>query len=153
MHVEIKDTPARRLAAVRHHGPYNEIGKAFERLGAVAGSAGLFQPGAEMLALYHDDPRATPADQLRSDAGITVSESVVLPDGLTEQRLGPGRCACTVHVGPYEGLPDVWARLVGEWMPTSGKRRRQGASYEIYLNNPMNTPKDKLETEICIPID
>jgi len=153
MHVEIKDMPARRLATIRHIGAYNQIGEAFQRLGDLAGAGGLFRPGAEMLALYHDDPDATPPGQLRSDAGITVPDGLALPAGLAEQRVAAGRYACTVYVGPYDRLPDAWARLMGEWLPASQHRVGAGASYEIYLNNPTNTPKEKLETEICVPID
>jgi AraC family transcriptional regulator len=153
MHVEIKDMPARRLGTVRHIGPYNQVNTAFERLGAIAGPAGLFgHPGAAMLALYHDDPEATPPEKLRSDAGITVPDGVALPSGLAEQRVAAGKYACTMHVGPYDRLPDAWARLMGEWLPASAHRLGPGASYEIYLNNPTNTPKEKLETEICIPL-
>ena len=152
MHVEIKDMPARRLGTVRHIGPYNQVGEAFQQLGAIAGAAGLFRPGAEMIALYHDDPEATAPDQLRSDAGITVANDVALPSGLAEQRVEAGKYACTVHVGPYDRLPDAWAHLMGEWLPASNHRLAKGASFEIYLNNPTNTPKEKLETQICVPI-
>lgn len=154
MDVEIKDMPERRLATVRHVGPYNQVSEAFERLGELAGSAGLFRhSGAAMLALYHDDPDATPPDQLRSDAGITVADDLAMPSGLVEQRVPAGRYACTVHVGPYDRLGDTWMRFMGEWLPASDHRLGDGASYEIYLNNPTNTPKEKLETEICIPIE
>ena len=33
MHVDIESQPAYRLAAVRHLGPYNQIGRAFGELG------------------------------------------------------------------------------------------------------------------------
>ena len=152
MQVDIKDMPVRRLAAVRHIGPYNQISSAFGQLSAIAGPAGLFTPGAEMIALYHDDPQATPPAQLRSDAGVTVPNGVALPSGLVEQRVAAGKYACTLHVGPYESLPETWARMTREWLPASGQRRAAGASYELYLNNPMTTPKEKLETEVCIPV-
>lgn len=37
MEVAITTEPARRLAAVRHVGPYNQIGRAFARLGHTLG--------------------------------------------------------------------------------------------------------------------
>ena len=46
MDVDIKDMPKLRVATVRHVGPYNQIPKAFEHLGAVAGPAGLVQRAA-----------------------------------------------------------------------------------------------------------
>lgn len=105
-----------------------------------------------MIALYHDDPESTPADQLRSDAGVAVPADVTLPPELAEQRLPAGRYARTVHVGSYEKLGDTWARFLGEWLPESGERLGTGPSYERYLNDPTGTPKEKLLTEIYVPI-
>ncbi len=153
MDVEIKQMPEQRVAAVRHQGPYNQIGEAFGRLGAIAGPAGLFaKPGAAMIALYHDDPEATPVDQLRSDAGVAVTGEAELPKELAEHRLPAGRYAKTVHVGGYDRLGDTWARFLGEWLPESGERLGSGPSYERYVNDPRTTPKDNLLTEIYVPI-
>ncbi len=153
MQVEITQMPELRVGAVRHVGPYNQISQAFERLGALAGPAGLFgRPGAAMLAIYHDVQETTPADQLRSDAAIAIPEDVPLPEGLTEQHLAGGRYATTLHVGPYEQLGDAWARFMGEWLPASGHRIGNGASYEIYRNTPADVPKADLRTELYIPL-
>jgi AraC family transcriptional regulator len=152
MNVEIKEMPELRVAAVRHRGPYQEIGRAFERLGQIAGPAGLVTATTPLLAIYHDDPRTTAPDQLRSDAGVVVPETAPMPDDLNEEHMPRGRYACTVHKGPYETLPDAWARLMGEWLPASGQRLGRGASFEIYRNTPMTTPKADLITELYVPI-
>ena len=153
MQVEIKEKPELRAAAVGHVGPYNQIGEAFGRLDAIVRPAGLLKPDTQMIAIYHDDPESTAADQLRSDAAVTVSRDDAVPKGLSEQRVPAGRYACTTHVGPYEKLGDAWARFMGEWLPASGHRIGDGVSYEVYLNNPMNEPdKQKLKTEMCVPI-
>ena len=40
----------------------------------LAAPARLFErPGAQMVALFYDDPDTTPADQLRSDAAVVVA--------------------------------------------------------------------------------
>lgn len=154
MHVELKQMPPLRVGTIRHVGPYNQIVHAFERLGAIAGSSGLFaQPGAAMLAIYHDDPESVPQDKLRSDAAIAVPESVPLPTGLVEQRIPGGTYASTVHTGSYERLGDTWARLMGEWIPAHGRRIGSGVSYEIYVNNPTTTPTEQLRTELYVPIE
>ena len=152
MNVEIREMPDLRVAAVRHTGPYNQSPVAFEQLGKIAGPAGLVQPGAAMLAIYHDDPETTAQDQLRSEAGIVVPEDVRLPNELVEEHIPAGKYACTVHVGPYEKLGDTWARFMGEWLPASGHRVGSGASFEIYRNTPMTAPKDQLVTELYISI-
>jgi AraC family transcriptional regulator len=152
MDVEIKDMPELRVATVRHVGPYNQIPKAFERLGAVAGPAGLLQHSSAMMAIYHDDPESTPQDQLRSDAALVVPEGITLPEGLVEQHIAAGRYAKTVHLGPYEQLGDAWARFLGEWVPASGNRIGDGVSYEIYKNTPAEVPKQDLRTELYVPL-
>lgn len=153
MKVEITQMPEQRVAAIRHIGPYNQIGEAFGRLGEIAGAAELFaSPDAAMIALYHDDPESTPPDRLRSDAGVRITSHAALPTPLVEQRLPAGRYAKTVHVGGYDKLPDTWARFLGEWLPESGERLGSGPSYERYVNDPRQTPKDQLLTEIYVPI-
>jgi AraC family transcriptional regulator len=152
MEVEIKDMPELRVGTVRHIGPYNQIPQAFERLGAIAGPAGLLRHAGSMMAIYHDDPETTPQDQLRSDAALVVPEGVNLPKGLVEQHIAGGRYARTVHVGPYEQLGDIWARFLGEWIPASGNRIGDGVSYEIYLNTPEHVTKKELRTELYVPL-
>ena len=152
MEVEIKDMPQLRVGTVRHIGPYNQIPKAFERLGAIAGPAGLLRHASDMIAIYHDDPESTPQNQLRSDAAVVVPEGITLPEGLVEQHIAGGRYARTVHVGPYEQLGDVWARFLGEWIPASGNRIGDGVSYEIYANTPDQVPKKELRTELYVPL-
>jgi len=154
MHVEIDPQPARRLATVRHLGPYNQIGRAFADLGRRLGPAmgGLAMHGAAMIALYYDAPESVAPDELRSDAGVVVPEDFVLPPGVTEQRLPAGRYASTVHVGPYEQLGDVWLRFMGEWLPASGERVAASPAVETYLNNPETTPKEQWRTLLSIPL-
>ena len=145
MDVTIKDQPELRVAGIRHIGPYHEIGREFGKLGTIAGPA--IKPGMMMVGVFYDDPATTPPDQLRSDAAITLPDGASAPNGLIEHRLPAGRYATTVHVGPYEGLPDAWARLKNEWLPKSGHTMGHPGC-EIYLNNPMSTPKPELRTEI-----
>jgi AraC family transcriptional regulator len=153
MQVTIERYPELRVGTVRHVGPYMQINEAFARLGELAQPAHLFeQPGAMMVALFHDDPDSVPADQLRSDAAVVVAPGTPLPTGLTEQRIPAGEYASTIHVGPYEQLGDVWARFMGEWLPASGHRMGSGPSYEVYHNTPMDTPREQLRTEIRIPL-
>ena len=94
MQVDIVERPGRHLAAIRHIGPYREIGRAFGQMSAIAGGAGLLQrPGAEMLAVYYDDPTTTPAASLRSDAAVTLPDGVRGARWLDRMRIA-GRAVC-----------------------------------------------------------
>jgi AraC family transcriptional regulator len=153
MNVEIESRPELRVATVSHVGPYNTISEAFQRLGQIAGPAGLFgNPNAAMIGIYHDAPEATPAAELRSDAGIVVAPDVKLPAGLKELRIPAGKYAHTTHVGSYKLLGDVWSRFMGEWLPKSGHRLGPGVAYELYRNTPMDVPESELATELYFSV-
>lgn len=153
MDVTIETHPARRLAAMRHVGPFNQIGQAFGRLMAIAGRAGLMgQPGVECIALYHDDPESTAPDTLRSDACLSLPEGAATPEGLTEVVLPGGRHACGLHRGSYAGLGEAWAKMYGEWLPQSGEEVADAIPFEVYLNDSMDVAPEALRTLICVPL-
>jgi len=153
MALEIRTLSRKRLAAIRHVGPYNEIGPVFRELGRIAGPAGLFGfPAAMMVGVYQDDPRTTPHDKLRSAAGVTIPESATIPDGLVEEQIEGGTFAVLTHTGSYEGLPDAWKRAITE-LPATGRKLRNATSYELYMNDPTQVPETELKTEIWLPIE
>ena len=152
MKVEIEHKPALRVAALTHVGPFHMIGEAFGRLAVIAGPAGLLAlPGAQMVAIYHDDPEVTPASELRSEAGVIVPEDIALPPTLHEVRLPAGRYARTTHLGPYDGLGDAWLQLMGSWLPASGERAGSGTCYEAYRTADHARPAE-LETDLYLSI-
>ncbi|MEZ4238753.1 MAG: GyrI-like domain-containing protein [Myxococcota bacterium] len=153
MNVTVDTLPARRLATLRHTGPYAEIGGTFHRLAEIAARTGLFdriEPA--VLALYHDDPERTPAAELRADAGYVVLDDAPLPGELTELTLAPGRYARASHIGPYSGLPAAWRALLREWLPASGHHHADGPSYEVYVDDPRTTPAEALRTDLLVPL-
>ena len=154
MEVQLEIRPEIRVAALAHSGPYNTIGSAFDRLGALVGPAGMFAaPEASMVAIYYDDPESTPAELLRSAAGVTVALDAALPIALHEIRLPAGRWARAMHRGSYGGLGDAWQRLLGQWLPNSGLRMGLGECYELYLNHPGNAREEDLETLLYVPLE
>lgn len=151
MQVEIRNEPGFRLAAIRHIGPYDRIGEAFDRLFAWAQSKGL--PLRAPIAVYHDDPSTTPEAELRSDAGIVVDTDFVADDPSIHVLEVPAqRCAVAIHRGPYEGLPESWAKFLGEWLPQSGEEVGEGLCYERYLNDCLGLPPEELITEMVEPL-
>lgn len=152
MNASVVTQGALRAATVRHIGPYPAIGSAFARLEEAAGAAGLMGQAGLLIAIYYDNPRTTPASELRSDAGLMVDPGIELPPGLTDTRLTGGRYLHHRHLGSYEGLPAAWAWLREQGLREHGVTRREGPSYEIYPNNPGNTPIAGLVTDIYIPV-
>jgi AraC family transcriptional regulator len=152
MKVEVVKRPELRLASVRHVGSYMNVREAFVRLNELVTAAGLTKPDTILVGIYHDDPSTTPEEMLRSDAAITVSVKTTLPPGLTELVIPGGRYAHARHVGPYTGLGAVYAHLKNEWLPRSGEKAGDGASYEMYQNTPMTAKPHELVTDVYVPL-
>lgn len=154
MEVAIRENvPARRMVAMRHTGPYWQIGPAFERLTRWLCDQGVRQegPGA---AIYYDDPETTPEAALRSDACAPVSADFATDDpNVRLLDLPGGRYAVYTHIGHYSGLGTAWGRLMGEWLPASGHAIDDTRPcFEIYLNDCTKVPAEELCTELYEPI-
>ena len=107
MEVRIEECKPLRVAFVRHVGPYQECGVAWEMLCKFAVGQGLFSPGALRIGIGHDNPEVTPADKLRYDACLTVDDQFQASGGVGVQELPGGAYAVVTHRGPYSGLPDA----------------------------------------------
>jgi AraC family transcriptional regulator len=151
---EVKQLPERNVACVRHVGPYNQIGKAIERIFAWAGPKGLVRfPDTQCLAVYHDDPETVNATELRSDACIAVPKGTPV-DGEVNALLIPGGLFAVAHVEiDAAEYGDAWDRLVGEWIPQNGcVSDSSRLCYELYLNDPAEHPQRKHVVDICEPV-
>lgn len=150
--VTIRQAPALQLVALPHRGPYAEIGGKFVRLAAWAGPRGLIGPDSRMVGVYLDDPDTVAAADLRSYAGVTVAELPPLDDGMERLDYPAGPVACMVHKGPYADLPQAYRHLYGTWLPGSGHAPADRPGFEVYLNDPRETPAAALLTEINLPL-
>jgi AraC family transcriptional regulator len=152
MDVRIETVAPRRVAFLRHVGTYRNVGETWEKLMNWAGQHGLLKGTPVALGVAYDDPDVTPADKLRYDACIGVNDSVT-PDGeVGVQVVGGGEYAITTHRGPYETISQTYARLCGEWLPTSGRELRSAPSLTVHHNNPTNAAPQDLRTDIYMPL-
>lgn len=150
--VSIKDIASHRAAAIRHTGPYLEIGGAFEQLRTWCIGRGAFRPGADMLGLYHDDPGSVPAAELRADAVILVGDEVQAEGDVRILEVPGGRWAVIEHVGPYGELEAAYAWLYGTWLPSTAHEPDDRPLVELYKNDPRLVPPSELRTEIRLPL-
>ncbi|HEV2474612.1 MAG TPA: GyrI-like domain-containing protein, partial [Chthonomonadales bacterium] len=139
MEVAVRAEPARRTAALRHTGPYYQIGPRFAEL--ICWLQERNAPFSECLAVWHDDPELTPIVELRSDACAVVPPDFDIENGPVRELVIPGGLfAVTTHIGPYSGLQGAWERLCGKWLPASGYRLSSQTSFEVYRNDCGVTP-------------
>ena len=148
--IRIDQFPDKRVAFMRHTGPYHESGATFQKIMGWAFSRGLFGPQTQVLSLCHDDPEVTPSDKLRLDCCITVDDSFESSEDVTTQIIPGGEYVVLTHRGSYTGLAESYCWLYGEWLSTSGREFADRPPFEVYVNNPSETPEEELLTEICI---
>ncbi|MBL8698923.1 MAG: AraC family transcriptional regulator [Alphaproteobacteria bacterium] len=150
--VQIREFPARRLAALRHHGAYLDIGGTFDRLLAWAGPRGLMTPGTRCLGLYYDDPQSVPAAKLRSDACLTLPPGASVEGEIRIVEQPAARCAVARHKGPYAELERTYRWLYRSWLPQSGHEPADQPCFEEYVNDPRTLPPTEWLTDVCVPL-
>ena len=147
--VEVRVEPARRVAGLPHVGPYPAVGAVFERVWTVLVAAGVTGPG---VMVAYSDPGTTPEAELQSFAGVVLPEGVACTAGLEERVLAGGRHAVLRYVGPYDGLGGAWGWLYGPWMAQAGAHAAMAPAFEIYLDDPSDTPPGALRTDLYAPL-
>jgi len=147
----IRKTPPIKVAALAHRGDYKRIAMTFAQLTAVAAGMNLFGP-TRSFGVYYDDPAATPQDELRSDACLSVPEDWSPTGGLELREIPGGRYVVTVCIGPYSELQHVYSWLYGTWLAESGELLAPGPIVEEYLNDARRVPPTELRTEIWLPL-
>lgn len=153
MNIEYTTLEPRRYAYLRHVGPYQEIGSTFGKMAGIAGPAGLINDSeALFVGVYHNDPSATPPEELQSDAGITVTELMVVPDELQQGTLAGGRYAKGVHKGSYANMTESWMSFWST-LQSSEAKPRMAPPFELYINDMATTPEDELITELYAPVE
>lgn len=153
MNVTIKNLQPMRVAFMRHVGPYNEVAKTWEQFTMFLGKEGLLGSGPQFIGISHDDPAVTPPDKTRYDACVTVDEKFHPAGEIGAQVIPGGDYAALTHFGPYEKIGESYAKLLGQWLPRSGRRLRATPCLEIYFNTPENTEPEDLVTDILAPLE
>lgn len=150
--IEIRNLPPLRLAALRHVGPYDGVGAAFDRLMAWAGARGLIGPETRFLGLYHDDPVSVPAHALRADAALTVPEGAAVEGELRLVEVPALRVAALRFKGPYAELEGAYTWLYRDWLPGSGEEPADHPMMEEYLNDCRSLPPAEWLTDVLMPL-
>lgn len=125
--------PERRIACVRHVGPYDRAEDAFERLRAWASRRRLLGR-ASTLAIYWDDQRITAPEHTRCDAALSIEDGVTGEGEIRVRTLRAGDYAVVCHPGPYRAaeLRQTYELLYGWWLPVIGREPADAPPFEVY---------------------
>lgn len=153
MKVEIKKMNERRVLAVRHVGPYQNCGVAWEKLCQFACKNNLYTQETQFLGMCYDDPDVTDPQKVRYDACLTLDHDLEkLDEGLRMTTIPEASYATTIHKGPLDNLKATYANFCGLWASQNRVEFTNAFSIEIYLNDPSKTKPEDLLVEIQMPI-
>ena len=144
----------KNLIYVALTGAYGSLdyGKAYEQLWAVIKAQKLFTKGIESICISYDDPKITEGSLQRSDVCLAIHKSATPQEEVSCKTLAGGKYAVFFYQGSYENLSQVYDTAV-RWVIDRQYTLREEPFFEKYLNDARRTPKEKLKTEIYIPIN
>ena len=155
--VEVKEMPELNVAYVRHIGPYKGDSELFEslfnKLMKWAGPRGLLRfPETQVLTVYHDDPKITDEDKLRTSACITVPKDTPVEGEISKMAIPGGKFAVARFEIAADEFESAWNMLMGGWMPESGYQPDDRLCYELNHNDPKEHADHKHVVDICVPV-
>ncbi len=150
--VTVKQIENLDLAYISHKGEMEKIGEVFQRLIHWAIPKGLMnQENLRLLTMYHDSPKITSPDNIRSSIAIVLNQKTTVEGEVSLKTITPGKCI----VSRFEITPNEFQKAWESsfvWMSENGYKKSEQDPFEIYYNNAQEHPENKFIVDICIPI-
>lgn len=143
-----------RIVMLRHTGSYDGIGPVFEQLWGWVESHSV--PVQRTIGIYWDNPDEVPVNKLRSAACVEIPADYQVTDSgglsLILDQLAPGDYAMSTYIGPYDNLAQEWSSLTTYCEKTVRRQISGNPAFEVYVNDPSDTPPSQLITELYMPL-
>lgn len=152
---EVKEYADRQIAYVRLSGAYMSLDfcGAWQKLWGFVKEQNLYSEGIEHICIYHDDPKVTEPDKLRTYVCLILPKTAEPKGEVGVKILPAAKYVVFRYKGSYENLRAVYDAIYLHLLPEGGYKPLDAPGYEMYLNNPANTAPEELVTEIHIPIE
>lgn len=84
------------------------------------------------------------------EIGFPVSKKLPGKDDIQAGEIPGGKAATCLYVGPYGEIEPAYNALL-EWVKDNGYEA-SGVAYEMYLNDPQQSPPQELQTQVVFPL-
>ncbi len=147
--IEIKDQAPQPVMSIRTRTTVQEmpafLGRAYGAVAQYLGEMGEAPAGPPFAAYYNMD-----MPNLDMEAGFPSSKPLPAKGEIRASEIPGGRLATCVYTGPYDRMKDAYEALM-QWIKESGCQGT-GVTFELYLNDPAQTPPQELKTLIIFPL-
>lgn len=152
---KVMDLPTKQAIYINLSGEYGSLdfSGSWQRLWQFVKEHKLFSLGMEHIAIYHDDPKVTGGDKLRTDICLVVKKKAEPQGNIGVKEIRGGKFAMFLYQGTYDNLDAAYDMIYGKLLPENNLQLRDYHCFEKYLNNPDKTKPEKLKTEIYVPIE
>lgn len=151
--VEIKQLDPIKTIAITHLGDYAGIADAFKRLAEWADINNLWSAAPKMAGVYHNDPRHTPIEKLRSEACLQDISGVEPAEGMMRYTISGGKYfVMQVEVTMAE-YGEAW-RQAYTAVAEQGYECDTCDHYELYVScvGSVQDPNAPWIVDLCIPV-
>ena len=154
MKVEIKSFNTVDAFAHREVGDYPTYAPlAWQKIWHWADKAGLSGQVTGLYGYGLDNPSTIPPEACRYDACLAISGDVKPSDGIRACTIPGGRYGVYRMKGPYQQMPEVFARMVTQWLPKASEDLDYSRPFlEIYQEMAPDTAPEDYITDLCIPL-
>jgi effector-binding domain-containing protein len=150
----IKKTEPRTVAVMKHKGPFTDISTVMPKLIGEVDRGGYAVAGP-VMCMFFNSPENTAQADLLWEVMIPVAYPGPLGqaqlDRMTFQYSDVATVAYTYHIGPYEKINDTY-KLLFDWARRN-QYKTEGNPVDIYWSDQAKTPKEKLVTEVWLPVE
>ena len=150
--VAVRSCPARRVAYIRVHRPYegDHVAQAVARMVAWAEARGL--AGGQWLGYQWDDPEIVALEQIRYDIGVEVPGTTVA-DGEVSITTLPSCLMAEIEIaGTVELELRALDWLFREWLPASGYAPAHQPMFEAFNGRPFAHGGEHFELRVQLAV-
>lgn len=144
---ELRNLDSRPALTIRLKTKAGDIAEVFDEgyssIAGYLGSKGKTPQGPPFAIYYNME-----MDNLEVEFGFPVEKKMDGEGNIKSSVTPSGKAATSLYIGPYEEVEPVYDALI-KWIKDNGLEAN-GVAYEIYLNDPAETPPDELKTQICL---
>lgn len=121
------------------------LGEAYGTVAQYLGELGEYPAGPPFVIYYNEDMQ-----DLDIEIGFPVARELPGRGDIQASELPGGKAATCLYTGPYDDIAEPYEALT-QWMEENG-HEPTGVCYEMYLNDPQETPPEELQTQIVFPV-
>ncbi len=153
----IEELPAFKILYLQYKGDYNNIKaieQTWEKLVRYALKKKLFSDETIIVGEVLDDDEISDSLKCRYNGGIIIdSNADITTEGLFgTKEIEAQKYAKFIHTGSHESCFETYNSIYMHWMKEVKLEFEDKPTLEFYLNDEETTPKEKLITEIYIPV-